>query len=205
MTSPAALEFGTYYHIFSRGNNRENVFLSEENYSHFMALFLRYISPVADLYAYCLLRNHFHLFLRIKLKKEIVGIVGANAKAVAAITAPSQRFSNLLNAYAKRMNLIHNRTGSLFQHPFHRIPVANNEYFGNLIRYIHQNPQHHGFVKDFRDWPYSSYHALHARKLEISPLPIFLAPIKPTSRQFDSILGDHDLSLMGPLVAGDYL
>jgi len=26
-----------------------------------------------------------------------------------------------------------------------------------VIAYIHQNPQKHGFVKDFRDWKYSSY------------------------------------------------
>jgi putative transposase len=33
-----------------------------------------------------------------------------------------------------------------------------------LIVYIHRNPQKHGFVEDFRDWPFSSYHALMSDK-----------------------------------------
>lgn len=36
----------------------------------------------------------------------------------------------------------------------------NNSYFAALIFYIHYNPQKHGFVDDFRNWPWSSYHAL---------------------------------------------
>ncbi len=35
--------------------------------------------------------------------------------------------------------------------------VTNDRQFWNVIAYIHQNPQKHGFVKDFRDWKYSSY------------------------------------------------
>jgi putative transposase len=45
----------------------------------------------------------------------------------------------------------------LFQHPFGRIPITTDSQFWNVIAYIHQNPQKHGFVKDFRDWKYSSY------------------------------------------------
>ena len=37
-------------------------------------------------------------------------------------------------------------------------------YYSHLVIYIHQNPQKHGFVTDFRDWPYSSYHALLSTK-----------------------------------------
>lgn len=34
----------------------------------------------------------------------------------------------------------------------------------NLVTYIHRNPQKHGFVDDFRDWPYSSYDAILLEK-----------------------------------------
>jgi hypothetical protein len=35
-------------------------------------LFERHLIPVADLFAYCLLRNHFHLSVRIKSENEIL-------------------------------------------------------------------------------------------------------------------------------------
>ena len=73
---------------------------------------------------------------------------------------PSQSFSNLFNAYAKAINKGYGRTGSLFEERFGRIPVLNSSYFETLIFYIHYNPQKHGFVGDFRQWEWSSYHAL---------------------------------------------
>jgi hypothetical protein len=52
------------------------------------------------------------------------------------------------------------RTGSLFEHPFERIEVTSEPYLFQLVTYIHRNPQTHGLIADFREWPYSSYHAL---------------------------------------------
>ena len=69
----------------------------------------------------------------------------------------SQSFSNLFNAYTKYVQAKQKRTGSLFEHPFHRIPVTHDAYFMRLVTYIHGNPQKHGFVTDFREWKYSSY------------------------------------------------
>ncbi|MCS6846292.1 MAG: hypothetical protein RMN52_01090 [Anaerolineae bacterium] len=77
---------------------------------------------------------------------------------------PSQAFSNLLNAYAKAINLAYHRTGSLFQHPFGRIAVTDERYLSHLVVYIHRNPQRHGLIADFRDWPYSSYATLLSNK-----------------------------------------
>jgi len=62
-----------------------------------------------------------------------------------------------LNAYAKSINKAYGRTGPLFERPFKRIPVTNSNYFARLLVYIHQNPQRHGLIDDYRDWPYSSY------------------------------------------------
>jgi len=77
---------------------------------------------------------------------------------------PSQHFSNLFNAYAKAFNKAYDRTGALFQRPFGRIPVTHDAHFVRLVTYIHQNPQRHGFVGDFRTWPFSSYHTLLSTK-----------------------------------------
>jgi hypothetical protein len=76
----------------------------------------------------------------------------------------SEQFSNFFNAYAKTINKAYRRTGSLFEHPFERVPITTDKQFWNVIAYIHQNPQKHGFVKDFRDWKYSSYGIVLTRK-----------------------------------------
>jgi hypothetical protein len=82
------------------------------------------------------------------------------SKTFRVSTDASHAFSNLFNAYAKAINKAYNRTGSLFEHPFGRVQISSNTHFTWLIVYIHQNPQKHGFVKDFRQWPYSSFKAL---------------------------------------------
>jgi len=164
MPSPSPLQPGCYYHIFNRGNNRENIFIEARNYDYFMNLYARYIEPLADTYAYCLMRNHFHFLVRIREEDETLKV----SKTFRVSIDASHAFSNLFNAYAKAINKAHDRTGSLFEHPFGRLQIDSNDRFTRLIVYIHQNPQKHGFVKDFRQWPYSSYRAL------ISSLATFL-------------------------------
>ena len=78
---------------------------------------------------------------------------------------PSKQFSNFFNANAKAINTAYRRTCSLFQHPFGRVVIASERQFWNVIAYIHQNPQKHKFVDDFRDWKYSSYGILISDKL----------------------------------------
>ena len=158
MTSPVPLQCGAYYHIYNRGNNRETVFLDERNYRHFLQLYARYIEPVADTYAYCLLPNHFHLLVRIRAEEEIQETLRVSQTPRAL--QPSRQFAHLFNAYAKAINRAYGRTGSLFQHPFGRIVVDSQAYLLQLTAYIHQNPQRHGLVSDFRTWTYSSYPAL---------------------------------------------
>ena len=88
--------------------------------------------------------------------------------------SPSQQFGNLFNAYAKAINKAYDRTGSLFGNPFGRVPVNSESHLGHLVIYIHQNPQKHGFVTDFRIWPHSSYHAVlshQSTRLERDEVP----------------------------------
>jgi len=161
MSKPAPLQYGSYYHIYNRGNNRENIFREERNYAYFLQLYDRHIVGTADTYAYCLLRNHFHFLVRIKTRQEIKILQAAKSLKTAS---PSQCFGNLFNAYAKAINKAYGRTGSLFQNPFGRIKITSNSHFVHLVAYIHQNPEKHGFVDDYRDWPYSSYGALRSTK-----------------------------------------
>ncbi len=155
MSKPIPLQYGKYYHIYNRGNNRENIFFEKRNYRHFLELYAKYIVPIADTCVYCLLRNHFHFLVRIKTVEE---------QETLRVLKPSQQFGNLFNAYAKAINKAYNRTGSLFQNPFGRIEVASDAYFIWLVIYIHQNPQKHGLVDDFRTWSHSSYQTLLSTK-----------------------------------------
>jgi putative transposase len=155
MKSTPPLQPGRYYHIYNRGNNRENLFREERNYRYFLGLYDRHISPIAETFAYCLLCNHFHFLVRIGEPALVPETTPA-----ASVLKPSQAFSNCFNAYAKAINKAYGRTGSLFEDRFGRIEVTTEAYFARLVVYIHRNPQKHGFVADFRDWPWSSYHAL---------------------------------------------
>src|SRR5437867_1750122 len=72
MTSPSHLLYNTYYHIYNRGVNSENIFIEERNYDLFLNLYEKHLSLVTDLFAYCLLRNHFHISVRVKSEEEIM-------------------------------------------------------------------------------------------------------------------------------------
>jgi len=143
------LMLGTFYHIYNRGNNRENIILQDRNYSYFFDLWWKHITPIAETWAYCLLRNHFHTVVYIKRREDLTGLKD-----------PSRYFSNFFNAYTRGLNIATQRTGALFERPFKRIPVESTAYLMQLIVYVHQNPQKHRFTADFRNWNYSSYHML---------------------------------------------
>ena len=186
MTSPSPLLYNTYYHIYNRGVNGENIFVEDRNYDLFLRLYEKHLSPVTDLLAYCMLRNHFHISMRVRSEEEILETKktlkvssthsGHNVQDSSPICDEhlqrkplgsryvSNQFSNFFNAYAKTINKAYGRTGSLFQHPFGRVPITTEQQFWNVIAYIHQNPQKHRFVKDFRDWKYSSYGILLTEK-----------------------------------------
>lgn len=93
------LENGKYYHIYNRGINSGILFKEKSNYEHFLKLYDIHIEPIAETYAWCLMKNHFHFLIRIKEMEEI--------KAEKKIQ-PSQSFSNVCNAYTKACNKKYN-------------------------------------------------------------------------------------------------
>ncbi len=154
------LQFRVCYHIYNRGNNGEFVFKEERNYHYFLGLYAKYIAPIADTYAYSLLNNHFHFSLRIKDQDELSVAKQPGSSEEPGCLVISQSFATFFGTYTKAINKAYSRTGTLFEGRFKRKPITDNSYFTRLITYIHQNPQLHGFVDDYRDWPYSSYQAL---------------------------------------------
>lgn len=146
-----------FYHIWNRGNNRENLFYTAANYEYFLRLYDQFLDPVAETYAFCLLPNHFHLLIRTK--PVLVSPVGeTNTAGETNKSNPvSLAFQRFFTAYSQAINIQERRTGSLFQKPFKRLEVTSARQLANLVHYIHTNPQKHGIIDDFRHYPWSSY------------------------------------------------
>ena len=109
--------------------------------------------------------NHFHFLIKTKPYQKQASIDSLASKLT---LNTSLQFSHLFNAYAKAINKTYQRSGSLFEHPFHRVMVTDNNQFRQTVLYIHLNPRKHKFVDDFRLWQYSSYPLL------IADTPTFL-------------------------------
>ena len=152
------IEFGRFYHIFNRGNNSQDIFFEEENYSYFLKLLIKYIIPISEVYCYCLLKNHFHLLIRIK---DVEDLVFSDFQFSTVETPksfdPSRQFSHFFNAYTLAINKRYGRSGSLFEKPFERKIIEDENYLKQLVLYIHNNPKHHGIVDNIEEYKWSSY------------------------------------------------
>ena len=141
MPRTARRQSGTkIYHVMMRGNNKQDIFHDEEDYYKMIQLFKYCIEKSGiEIYAYCLMSNHFHLLL--KEGNEPLGIT----------------FRRLGSKYVYWHNTKYNRVGHLFQDRFKSEAVEDDSYFLTVLRYIHQNPIKAGIVKFAREYPYSSY------------------------------------------------
>lgn len=180
-TSDVILLPSRYYHIYNRGNNGENIFYEHKNYSFLLSKWAKYIEPIAETYTYCLLRNHFHFLIKIRDMDSLSDYIQANYPPQKAMELQanisrhlSYQFAHCFNSYAQSMNKMYHRTGAFFEERFERKEVNTEIYFQNLIHYIHKNPEKHGFVTDFHDYPYSSYNSVLS--------------LKPTLLKRDSVL-----------------
>jgi REP element-mobilizing transposase RayT len=162
----ATLAPDTYYHIFNRGINKEILFKEKRNYNYFLNKYLKFISPIAKTYAFCLLKNHFH-FLICTRSEDILKKFIPEGKDYSSEQIISLQFSHLFNSYAQAINKRFSRTGGLFETPFRRIEINEEHYLIQLIAYIHLNPLKHGFTKDYVNYLYSSYQLLLAGKSKI--------------------------------------
>lgn len=128
------------YHIMSRGIDKRNIFLTEEDYSVFLNCVKRAKEKGEfSLLAYCLMTNHVHLL--IKEGSEDIG----------------NSVSRINVAYAHYHNRRYDRTGHLFQNRYRSETVNDENYLLVVTRYIHQNPLKAGLVNDIFHYQWSSY------------------------------------------------
>jgi REP element-mobilizing transposase RayT len=149
------LEHGQFYHIYNHAVGGLDLFRDVNNYEYFLELYDKYISPVADTYAWVLMKNHFHLLVRIKNVEERLNLTGF--ENLSGLKPLHQHFSNLFNAYTKAYNKYHQTRGSLFERPFKRKLIDSDDYLRQVVLYIHNNPVHHGFCEHPLEYPWSSY------------------------------------------------
>jgi putative transposase len=169
-----------FYHIYNRGNNRETIFKEERNYAFFLERFNKYLSPYAEVYAYCLMPNHFHFLIRVKAieldETQTIGVSKTPMVSPDETTKSTKdqtpeihkAFRNFFMSYAKAINKSYGRTGSLFQQKFKRKLIDDENYFTKLVLYIHYNPVKANIALDYKDWKYSSFNAM------VSDKPTFL-------------------------------
>jgi len=153
MTRPLRLSFeNTFYHITTRGNRREKIFYSSRG----KEVFLKRLKEMLIKYemichAYCLMDNHYHLFIKT-IKPNL-----------------SQGIHYLNSAYTNWFRNKHQIIGPLFQGRFKSILVDADNYALMLSAYIHLNPLRAGIVRQLEDYPWSSYlDYLNLRKSNIS-------------------------------------
>lgn len=170
-TTSVPIEYDKYFHIYNRGINSCDLFKSKNDFEAFQKKYIEYISKIADTYAYCFMRNHFHFFVKIKGESEIAFIENKEGDLRVFDKPkrynPSRQFSHLFDSYAKYFNLKYNRTGKLFETPFRRKIVESESYMKYLIRYIHVNPVAPGVVTDFAKYEWSSAGAILCGNEEI--------------------------------------
>lgn len=144
MSKPSLIHFpGALFHITSRGNNKEDIFLEERD-------FRRYLKNIDscqrkapfELYAFVLMPNHLHLLIQVK-KHSIDKIMQV-----------------IQTGYTMYFNKRYNHIGHVFQGRYQSFLVDKETYLLELLRYIHLNPIRAGIVKTLGNYPWSSHQAL---------------------------------------------
>ena len=153
------LHCGGIYHVYNRTNNKEELFLDDENKKFFLSKYQEYLSPFVDTYAYCLLSNHFHFLIKVKPLEDLLKISKDKARIIEG-TIVSEYFRRFFISYTKAYNKSNGRQGNLFNRPFKRKNVSDSAYFCHTVFYINHNPQKHGLVEHFSEYEWSSFYDL---------------------------------------------
>ncbi|MDH5740652.1 MAG: transposase [Nitrospira sp.] len=143
MARPLRIEFsGAFYHLTTRGNARQDIFLDDEDRRRFLTVLQHVVARFhLRLHAYCLMDNHFHL---------VVETPEANL---------STAMRQLNGVYTQGFNRRHNRVGHVLQGRFKAILVDRDSYLLELCRYVVLNPVRAKATRKANTYPWSSYRA----------------------------------------------
>jgi REP element-mobilizing transposase RayT len=129
------------YHIVFRGVNRQSIFEEEADYNKLKTILKELKDEMKfEIYVYCFMSNHVHILM----KEMNIGDISLIMKRV-------------LTKYARWYNIKYKRSGALIANRYKSQPVDVDEYFLNIVRYIHQNPVKAKIVKCIENYKWSSY------------------------------------------------
>ena len=154
MARPLRIEFPhAIYHVTSRGDRREPIYRRDDDRRMHLDVIAQTMSRFdAQLLAFCLMGNHFHLVLHTRQPNL------------------SRLMRHLNGVYTQSFNRHHGLSGHLFQGRFKAILVDRDSYLMALCRYVERNPVAVGLVAAPTDWAWSSFRA-HAG---LEPTPAWL-------------------------------
>lgn len=158
-TTREPFESESYYHVFIHARGKDNLFDTEKEYQIFMQLISKYILDIAQIYAYCLLPNHFHFLVRNKDIELPVNFANKHESDFI-----SHQWGNVQNTFSKKKNFRTGNRGGLFCQSINRNRITAEEYLQMCIVYIHNNPVKHGFCISPNQWKYCSYHSIISDK-----------------------------------------
>jgi REP element-mobilizing transposase RayT len=143
MARPLRIEYeGAVYHVTSRGNGRQSIFLVDSDREAFLEVLSDAVRRFGWIcHAYCLMTNHYHLLLETP---------EANL---------SRGMRHLNGVYTQAFNRRHARSGHVMQGRFKAILVEKESHLLELARYVVLNPVRARAARSARDWPWSSYRA----------------------------------------------
>ena len=128
------------HHITQRGTNRTAIFLDDEDRRFFLQKLNDFAAKTkTNIWAYCLMDNHFHLLLEPTEQESLMKCLhGATFR------------------YAQYFNLKYTRSGRLWQNRYFSCLVDKDEYLWAVVRYIEKNPVRAKIVEKAEDWKWSS-------------------------------------------------
>jgi len=114
------------YHIYNQGNNHQKIFFNHQNYLYFLKKIREHILPFADILAWCLMPNHFHLMVFVKTVEidsdkseaftmsDAFDIQLAKSECFTKHTrALNDSIGVFLRSYTRAINKQENRTGTI--------------------------------------------------------------------------------------------
>ncbi len=162
---PRADAAGEIYHVLNRGNGKQTIFHKEADYEAFERVLVEGLDkfPV-NLYAYCLLPNHWHMVLSPEVD-------GAMSKLMYWVT---MTHTARHHAHYEQAGF-----GHLYQGRYKSFPVQSDEHYVVLCRYVERNALAAEICDQAEDWRFGSlHHWMHPKQssLELTKWPIARLP-----------------------------
>ncbi|RZJ72764.1 hypothetical protein [Flavobacterium sp.] len=154
--NPKPLEFNQVYYIMASALEEHSLFIEDLNYPYFLKSVKKYVEPIADVLAFCLLPNEIYMIVAINGKDSLIFLDELQNVPDRIKLYPSRQFSNLFNSYSQATGKRYARTGGLFKRPFYRKMILTAGQLQRCIMRIHRLPVDCGYETDWKNYKWNS-------------------------------------------------